>query len=83
MCKAVRGATKIKTHTFVASERHDKLRKSYRSSATASDPSPPRLAEHAVNHDTIVDNVTQKDINESSPLFPKILFHLIKDKTSY
>lgn len=68
------GATQIKSHTFAVSERHDKLRLSYRVSVTASGPSAARVAEQAVNHDIIVDNVSQKHINESRSLLTKFYF---------
>lgn len=73
-----RGATQIKSHTFVVSERHNKLRLSYRVSVTASGPSAAWVAEQAVNHDIIVDNVSQKHINESSSLLTKFYFIYIK-----
>lgn len=68
------GATQIKSHTFAVSERHDKLRLSYRVPVTASGPSAARVAEQAVNHDIIVDNVSQKHINESRSLLTKFYF---------
>lgn len=46
----------------------------YRVSVTASGPSAARVAEQAVNHDVIVDNVSQKHINESRSLLTKFYF---------